>query len=106
MDDKCLWCPHPNCETFFFPDFYLNAAFNLCGPLATKVFAPQELEENMEAKDQSIITMKNEADFFILIERKLKKQGFEVVETLPPDKNSRNARKAIFIDRATSRISY
>jgi hypothetical protein len=84
----------------------LRTGFNLCRPLATKVFAPKELEENMEAKDQNIITMKNEVDFFILIERKLEKQGFEVVETLPPDKHGRNARKAVFVDRSTSRFAY
>jgi hypothetical protein len=37
----------------------------------------------MEAKDQKMIKLKDEIDFFILIERKLAQNGFEVLETLP-----------------------
>jgi hypothetical protein len=39
----------------------------------------------MEAKDQNVIKMKDEMDFFTMIEKKLEQQGFEVLETLPPD---------------------
>lgn len=60
----------------------------------------------MEAKGKIVITMDNEADFFILIERKLKKQGYEIIETLPPDRSSRNAKRAFFTERANDRISY
>jgi len=37
----------------------------------------------MEAKVQDMIEMKDEREFFTLIERKMKKEGFEVLETLP-----------------------
>ena len=51
--------------------------------MTTKIFAHKELEEKMEAKDQRMINLKDEIDFFILIERKLAQNGFEVLETLP-----------------------
>lgn len=38
----------------------------------------------MEAEDQSLLKMKDERDFFALIEKKLEQQGFQVLETLPP----------------------
>jgi hypothetical protein len=38
----------------------------------------------MEAKDQNTIRMKNELDFFALIEKKLEEKGFEVLETSLP----------------------
>jgi hypothetical protein len=39
-------------------------------------------EERMEAKVRELITLKNECEFFDLIEKKMKEQGFEVLETL------------------------
>ena len=36
----------------------------------------------MEAKVREVITLKNECEFFDLIEKKMKEQGFEVLETL------------------------
>lgn len=61
---------------------------------------------NMEAKVQNMIRMKDEMDFFSLIERKLEKLGFEVLETLPPDGNARNNAKANFTYRSPSRFTY
>lgn len=70
----------------------------------------------MEAKDQNMIWMKNEMDFFTLIERKLEKQGFEVLETLPPDRLSTDRLpsdrmdgsrvKLIFAYRSSNRLAY
>lgn len=60
----------------------------------------------MEAKGQDTIKMKDEMDFFSLIERKLEQQGFEVLETLPPDQNSRDNSKKILTYRTTSRFAY
>lgn len=65
----------------------------------------------MEAKDQNMIWMKDEMDFFSLIERKLEEQGFEVIETLPPDRLSTdrlegNRLKSIFAYRSSSRLAY
>jgi hypothetical protein len=82
-----------------------QAYFNLCLVIATKIFAHQELEEKLEAEDQSIIKMKDEMDFFTLIENKLEQQGFEVLETLPPDDNSRDKSNAIFSYRSAGHIS-
>jgi hypothetical protein len=63
-------------------DFH-EEPFNLWEVVATKIFAHKELEEKMEAKGQNMIKMKDEMDFFTLIERKLEKEGFIVLETLP-----------------------
>ena len=75
----------------------------------------------MEAKDQNMIWMKDEINFFTLIERKLEKQGFEVLETLPPDRlpsgrlstdrlstdrMDGNRLKSIFAYRSSSRFAY
>ena len=60
----------------------------------------------MEADNQNMISMKDEMDFFILIERKLEHQGFEVIETLPPDRNSRNRLISNFTYRSKSRFAY
>jgi hypothetical protein len=60
----------------------------------------------MEAKDQSMIKMKDEMDFFTLIERKLEQEGFKVLETLPPQKNHRNKSKSVFTYRSTRRFAY
>ena len=38
----------------------------------------------MEAKVREAITLKNEGEFFDLIEKRMKEQGFEVLETSPP----------------------
>lgn len=38
----------------------------------------------MQAKVRELITLKDECEFFDLIEKKMKEQGFEVLETLPP----------------------
>lgn len=80
--------------------------FNLWGAATTKIFALKELEDKMEAKVQNIIRMKDETDFFSLIERKLKKLGFEVLETLPPDKNSRDDAKEIYAFRSPKSCTY
>lgn len=70
----------------------------------------------MEAKDQNMIWMKDEMDFFTLIERRLEEQGFEVIETLPSDRLSTdrlssdklegNRLKLIFAYRSSSRLAY
>ena len=70
----------------------------------------------MEAKVQNMIQMTDEMDFFSLIERKLEEQGFEVLETLPPDRlsyerlssdrTSRNGMKLIFANRSSNRFAY
>ena len=60
-----------------------NNGFNLWKPVATKIFAHKELEEKMEAKDQDMIELKDEMEFFILIEKKLEQKGFKVLETMP-----------------------
>ncbi len=60
----------------------------------------------MEANNQNMIKMKNEMDFFTLIERKMEQQGFEVLETLPPDRNSRNRLKSNFTHRSKNRFAY
>jgi hypothetical protein len=80
--------------------------FNLWIALTTKIFVLNELEEKMEAKGQDMIKMKDEMDFFSLIERKLEQQGFEVLETLPPDQNSRDNSKTILTYRSTSRFAF
>jgi len=53
----------------------------------------------MEAKDQNMIWMNDEMDFFTLIEKKLEEQGFEVLETLPP---SRPATDRLSSDRLST----
>ena len=60
----------------------------------------------MEAKDHNVIKTKDEMDFFTMIERKLEQQGFEVLETLPPDGNTRNRSKSIFTFRSKKRFAY
>jgi hypothetical protein len=60
----------------------------------------------MEAKDQNMIKMKDEMDFFTLIERKMEQHGFEVLETLPPDRNGRKRSKSILTYRSSSRFAY
>ena len=57
--------------------------FNLWKHPATKIFARKELEEKMEAKDQDTIELKDEMEFFILIEKKMEQNGFKVLETMP-----------------------
>jgi hypothetical protein len=81
-------------------------AFNLWKVVATKIFVHNELEEKMEAKDQNMIKMKDEMDFFILIERKLEQEGFRVLETLPPDRNRKDKSESFFTTRSTSRFAY
>jgi hypothetical protein len=61
----------------------LKSSFNLWKLVATKFFARKELEEKMEAKDQDTIELKDEMEFFILIEQKLEQNGFKVLETMP-----------------------
>ena len=80
--------------------------FNLRRALATKIFVLNELEEIMEAKGLDVIKMKNEMDFFSLIERKLEQQGFEVLETLPPDHNGKNSSKTILACKSPRRYAY
>ncbi|UCE40458.1 MAG: hypothetical protein JSV17_13500 [Candidatus Aminicenantes bacterium] len=60
----------------------------------------------MEAKVQNMIRMTDEMDFFTLIERKLEEQGFEVLETLPPDRLEGSTLKLNFANRATGRVTY
>ena len=80
--------------------------FNLLAAAATKIFSRKEPEEKMEAKDQNIKRIKDERHFFTLIERKLERQGFEVIETLPPNKNTRNNIKNIFVHGFSDRLTY
>lgn len=42
------------------------------------------MEKRMEAKVRELVTLKSECEFFDLIEKKMKEQGFEVLETLKP----------------------
>ncbi len=70
----------------------------------------------MEAKDQNTIKMKNELDFFALIEKKLEENGFEVLETSLPnrltsdrlssDRTEGSTLKTIFANRSTGRFAY
>ena len=60
----------------------------------------------MEAKQQNAIMMKDEMDFFAMIERKLEQQGFEVLETLPPDRNTGNRSKPVFAYKSFKRFAY
>lgn len=60
----------------------------------------------MEAKVQNMIRMKDEMDFFSLIERRLEKEGFEVLETLPPDRKSGNNAEPDYTYRPRSRYTY
>lgn len=65
----------------------------------------------MEASDQNMIKMKDEMDFFTLIERKMEQQGFEVLKTLPPerlssDRKEGNRLKLNFAYRSKSRFAY
>jgi len=86
-------------------DFH-EVPFNLWEDVPTKIFAHKELEEKMVAKDQSMIRMKDEMDFFTLIERKLEEEGFRVLETLPPDGNTKNKSDPLFTARSSSRFNY
>lgn len=38
----------------------------------------------MEDKDREMLEMKDVKEFFTLIEKKMEKEGFKVIETLPP----------------------
>ena len=70
----------------------------------------------MEAKDQNTIWMKNELDFFALIEKKLEEQGFEVLETSLPnrltsdrlssDRTKGSILKSIFAKKSSGRFAY
>ncbi len=70
----------------------------------------------MEAKDQNTIWMKNELDFFALIEKKLEEQGFEVLETSLPnrltsdrlssDRTKGSILKSIFVKKSSGRFAY
>jgi hypothetical protein len=71
--------------------------------VATKIFAPKRLEDKMEAKDQNMIWMTDEKDFFSLIEEKLEEQGYEVLETMPPSKLSTSRLSS---DRSSNRFAY
>ena len=59
----------------------------------------------MEAKDHSMIKMKDEMDFFSLIERKLEREGFKVLETLPPQRNLSKKCKSVFTYRSMKRFA-
>ena len=70
----------------------------------------------MEAKDQNMIWMTDELDFFTLIDKKLEEQGFEVLETSLPDRLSSDrlssdrtegsTLKTIFTNRSSGRFAY
>jgi hypothetical protein len=65
----------------------------------------------MEAKVQDMVMMTDEMDFFSLIERRLEEEGFEVLETLPPDRTSSgrsniSGSKSFFTKRSSSRFAY
>jgi len=47
------------------------------------------MEKRMEAKVRELVTLKSEREFFDLIEKKMKEQGFEVLETLNPTKEEK-----------------
>ena len=74
--------------------------------MATKIFAQQELEEKMEAEDRNLLTMKDERDFFALIERKLEQQGYQVLETLSPGSKEHRKPKADYPFRPVGHIAY
>jgi hypothetical protein len=64
----------------------------------------------MEAKDQNMIWMTDEMDFFTLINKKLEEQGFEVLETLSPEGLSSDRMddtlKLIFANKSTDRFAF
>ena len=74
--------------------------------MATKIFAHQELEEKMEAEDRNPLTMKDERDFFALIEKKLEQQGYQVLETLPPEGREHGKPHAGYRFRPAGHIAY
>lgn len=74
--------------------------------MATKIFAHQELEEKMEAEDRNLLTMKDERDFFALIEKKLKQQGYQVLETVPPEGKENRAPQTDYPLRPVGHIAY
>ncbi len=80
--------------------------FNLIGTMATKFFARKKLEEKMEAEGRRFLKMKDERDFFALIEKRLEQHGFEVIETLPPDRKNRRKFPATLHHRPISHTVY
>ena len=47
------------------------------------------MDKGIEAKVRELVTLKSEREFFDLIEKKMKEQGFEVLETLNPTKEEK-----------------
>jgi len=52
------------------------------------------MDKGMEAKVRELVTLKSEWEFFDLIEKKMKEQGFEVLETLSTQKKEKPRGKA------------
>jgi hypothetical protein len=60
----------------------------------------------MEAEDQNLLKTKDERDFFALIEKKMEQQGFQVLETLPPEGNGLRKPHANYPLRPAGHIAY
>ncbi len=60
--------------------------------------------EKMEAKVRDAIILKNEIDFFDLIEKRLEQQGFEVLETLTSQRVRKT--KESLVQKFFSRFAY
>ncbi len=60
----------------------------------------------MEVEDQNLLTMKDERDFFALIEKKLEQQGYQVLETLPPEGREHRKPPADYPFRPVGHIVY
>lgn len=55
-----------------------------------------ELERQIETQEGKVLTLKDERDFYSLIDQRLKQQGFEVVETFVHLSGENNYREPSF----------
>ena len=55
-----------------------------------------ELERQFETQEGKVLKLKDERDFYSLIDRRLKQQGFEVVETFVHLSGENNYREPSF----------
>ncbi|TET71076.1 MAG: hypothetical protein E3J56_07115 [Candidatus Aminicenantes bacterium] len=55
-----------------------------------------ELERQIETQEGKVLKLKDERDFYSLIDRRLKQQGFEVVETFVHLSGENNYREPSF----------
>lgn len=55
-----------------------------------------ELERQIETQEGKVLKLKDERDFYSLIDRRLKQQGFEVVETFVHLSRENNYREPSF----------